>query len=912
MKRCLLWLIQFVTPAADREWVIGDTIEEFERLEQSEGSAPAHRWIRWEVCRIVRDTPRHRRAVHRSPPGETPPKGDRPMVAVWHDVRYALRGLGRSPGFAAIAIVTLALGIGANTAMFAVINAVLLKPLPFRDADRLMLVHTLRPEPELPGIYREGVWSYPKYQTFLRAQDVFEETALFSPRDFNVAGEGEPEKVRGELITDRYPLILGIDPILGRTFTREEAHVPGAAAVAVIGHGLWARRFGSDRDVVGRRLDLNGRAYMIVGVLPPGFRGLDGAAQVWVPLAVVDAQAMTPKWQYSHSYYLIARRKVDVPEATAAAAVRVAGRVVDRAHPGRPEWSASAASLHASRADADVRRASYVLLGAVGFVLVIACVNLTNLIWARAIGRRREVAVRVAIGASRKRIITQFLAEGAVLATIGAAAGLFLAWALLATASNLLPESEVFFRTPMWAGAPRTSGTAGLTRIGAAMIGLDGRTLIFTCGVAIVTALLVSLAPALQTSVLRPVDALKSGGKSMTERGLQMFSARTGLVTVQIALALILMAGAGLMIRSASRLSTTDIGVNPDGVLTLRLDLPGGTYTSDTGRTFLTQLVDRVRQLPGIESVGLGNCAPVSGGCNATGIRFPSRPRDEPADDPIVGVYWATPEYFSTLGIRLLTGRSFTEHDRVGQPNVVLVSETAARQFWPNDTPLGKKIEIGQGFHESAEVVGVVSNVRYRSLETEARPDVYVPLSQSHQSRMRMFIRARLDTRTLVSVVTREVRALDPNLPLSDIKSMDDWVGDAMWRTRVGVWLLSAFAALALLMTAIGIFGVMAQTVMQRTAEIGIRMALGAQRRDVLALVLGGAALVTCAGIAVGVGCGLVLTRLMSALLYDVPPHDPLTFAAVAALLTLVALAACYLPARRATRVDAVVALRSE
>ena len=302
---------------------------------------------------------------------------------------------------------------------------------------------------------------------------------------------------------------------------------------------------------------------------------------------------------------------------------------------------------------------------------------------------------------------------------------------------------------------------------------------------------------------------------------------------------------------------------------------------------------------------------PVSGGCNRTTLSFPPTPGSD--QDPLAGIYWATPDYFPTLGIRLLDGRNFTRHDRVGQPKVALVNEAAARALWPNDTPLGKTIAVGQGgFQDGATVVGVVSNVRSGSIELAPRPDVYIPVSQSHQPRMRLFVRSDLDRGSLVRAITREVRALDPNLPLSEIKSLEEWVGDAMWRTRVGMWLLSAFAALALLLTAIGIFGVMAQTVMQRTPEIGIRMALGAQRRDVLSLVLGQAALLTGAGLAVGVGSALALTRLMSTLLYGVPPHDPLTFAAVVAILTLVALAACYIPARRATRIDTVVALRTE
>jgi putative ABC transport system permease protein len=389
---------------------------------------------------------------------------------------------------------------------------------------------------------------------------------------------------------------------------------------------------------------------------------------------------------------------------------------------------------------------------------------------------------------------------------------------------------------------------------------------------------------------------------------------RALLVTGQISLALILLTGAGLMIKSAARLYGTSIGVIPDRVLTARLDLPAPRYTRDNGGgAFFTQLVDRLRAAPGIESVGLASCVAVTGGCNATPMRFPTAQPDTSGRDRVVGIHWATPDYFSTVGIRVLQGRNFTDQDRTGRPKVALVNEAAARTHWPNDTPIGKIIAVGQGgFHDGAEIVGVVSNVRYRAIESAATPDVYIPVAQSFQSRMRLYVRSRLTVRDLVPIITREVRAIDPNLPLSEIKTMDERVGDAMWRTRVGAWLLSAFAALALLLTAVGIFGVMAQTVMQRTAEIGIRMALGAQRRDVLAMVLKRAALITAVGGVVGVVCALALTRLIATLLYEVQPTDPATLVSVASLLGAVALAACYLPARRATRVDAVVALRAE
>jgi predicted permease len=917
MKRFALLVIGALTPGPEREWVLGDTLEEFQRLEGSAGATAARRWLRREMWRVVAHAPVHRMAVRRLPDlGGA--RGDRFMSTLWQDVRYTFRLLGRSPGFTAIAIATLSIGIGANTAVFAVVNAVLLKPLPFQDADRLMLVHLSAPDIEAgPGVYRDMVWSYPKYRTFLEIQQVYDDTALFSNRDVTLSGDGEAERVRAEVVTDRYPAVLGIAPILGRPFTYDEAHREGSPAVAMIGYGLWNSRYGRDSSVVGRSVQINGIPHTIVGVLPRGFRGLNGYAELWVPLAVVEPSQLTQR--QSHSYTLVAKRKAVVPEPDASAAVRVYGEQIDANYrdrgPGGPmvPWGANAASLYASRADADIRRASFVLLGAVGFVLLIACVNLTNLLLAKAIARRRDLAIRVAIGASRGRIVRQFAVESLVLAVLGAVGGLMVAVGMLGAASMLLPDSDVFFRTSIAPGAPRIAGAAGLTRVGAGMISLDVATVLFTCIATVVTTVLVAVMPAVHASALPPFETLKNAGTAGSGRGFHAFSTRTALVAAQIALALILLTGAGLMIRSVDRLHGIGIGIAPDDVLTMRLDLPRATYTNETGPLFFTRLVERIRAVPGVDAVGLANCPPVSGGCNATSIWFTSGEPDKSVRRPLVGIHWASPEYFQTMGIRLLNGRLFNEQDRIGQPKVVLVNEAAVRAFWPNTDPIGKRVSVGQGgFHEGATIVGVVSDVRYRTIETVAMPDVYVPVAQSFQSRMRIFVRSHLDTSGLVSALGRELRGLDPNLPLFEIKTMEDRMGDAMWRTRVGAWLLTTFAAIALLLTAIGIFGVMAQIVAQRTPEIGIRMALGAQRRDVLSLVLGRAALVTGAGLIIGVGAALALTRLLETLLYDVRPHDPLTFTAVAVVIALVALTACYIPARRATRVDAVVALRAE
>ncbi len=905
-----IWLrvIAAATPARDREWVVGDTIEEMERIAETDGSAAARRWVRREAWRVLVARRRARRRVKS--------KGDGLVTSLSQDVRYAVRLLGRSPGFTAVAVATLALGIGANTAMFSVVNAVLLKPLPFADADRLMLVHLLVPDREAgPGVYRESVWSYPKYRTFLDVQRSFEDTALFSARDFAISGDAEPERVRGEAITDEYPRILGVAPMLGRGFTRDEAQRAGSPPVVLIGHGLWTRRYGADPHVLGRAVQINGSPCTIVGILPPGFRGLSGNAEMWLPIAALEPGQLIEAG--SHSYSMIARRKADVAEADATAAVRAAGDHVGdvyRREDGNGQvWGASAASLYASRADADVRHVSLIVLGAVGFVLLIACVNLTNLLLAKAIGRRREVAIRTAIGASRARVARQFVVESLVLAGIGMAAGLALASALLTISAALLPDPDVFFRTSIAPGAPRIAGASGLTRIGASMIGLDARTLLFACAVTIATACLIAVMPALQATSLRPSDVLKAEGTATTARGLRGVGIRGVLVVGQIALALVLLTGAGLMVRSATRLQRTSIGVNAGHLLTVRVDLPRASYTPETGGVFYVRLLERIRAVPGVEAAGLGFCPPVSGGCNSTSIWFPPRPRAGTYHDSLVGIHWATPEYFQTLGIPLVRGRSFTGHDRAGQPKVALINEAAARAFFPNEDPIGKRIAVGQGgFHDGADVIGVVSNVRYRTIETAATPDVYIPLAQSYQSRMRIFVRSQVDVKALVAAIRGEVRALDPNLPMTEIKTMEERFGDAMWRTRVSAWLLSTFAALALLLTAIGIFGVMAQSVMQRTREIGIRMALGARAPDVLALILRRAVLLTAVGIALGTAAALALTRFVAALLYGVEPHDPLTFGSVTALLAIVALAACYLPARRATRVDAVVALRTE
>ena len=629
MSRLILLLLSRATPQADREWVIGDTLEQMHAIARAQGPAAAKSWLRRELWRVLRDAPAQRLA-HISHHRTHEARGDSLVTKISDDVRHALRALARAPRFAAVAVATLAIGIGANTAMFSVVNALLLKRLPFAEPDSLMLVHLLRADRNGgPGAYREMVWSYPRYRRFVEEQSAFESYALFSSRDFNLSGDEAPQRVRGEVITDRYASVLGATLFAGREFTYEEANSEGAPAVAMVGHALWTSRYGADPDIIGRSIQVNAVPYTVVGVLPPGFRGLNGDAQLWVPIAAMEPNQLAEP--FSHSYTLVARRKPGVSAEAAVANTRLAGDLVgaelldtDANGQAVPPNSATAASLSASRADTDVRRASLVLLGAVGFLLLIACVNLTNLLVARAIERRREVAIRTALGASRGRIGRQFLVESVLLAGAGALAGLALAPLLLAAAATLLPDSDTLFRTAMAPGVRRIAGAVGLTRVGAGMIGLDAATLLFTLGVTVATAVPVAVVPALQASSARPIEALKASGGGGPHGRLGLMGSTP--IIAQIALALVLLAGAGLMVRSAVALHGTPIGIDPSDLLTVQLDLPAATYgggpDAETGPLLYSQLLERVGALPGVEAVGMASFSAVGGAYNQTRATF--------------------------------------------------------------------------------------------------------------------------------------------------------------------------------------------------------------------------------------------------------------------------------------------------
>jgi len=832
------------------------------------------------------------------------------METILQDLRYASRTLWKQPGFTLTAVLTLAVGIGANTAIYSVVDATLLRTLPFKDPERLMRVSLTLPErPGRPSI-DDMYWSYPKYQTFRQFQQVFEDVALYRDRTFNLTGSDEAERVSAEVVSAGYLPILGIKPHVGRRFLPEEDTTPDTHPVVILGYGLWQRRFGGDQTIVGRNITLDTRSYTVVGVLPAGFQGLTGGAEIWLPTMTSGAREISmPFWHY---YQLIARLKPGVSEAQAKSAVVLLGQRVDEAHPNPRKAGAAlmgagamARTLDEARIDPAIRKSVLVLFGAVAFVLLIACVNIANLLLARGSARAREIAIRLAVGASRTRLIKQLLTESVALALLGALGSLALASWGVTFLSAINPASGNTF-------AGRLSG---LTLIGLNSIRIDASALLFTFGVALLTGFLFGLFPALHASRADLTDALKGGARTASLGGIRALTGKSVLVVTEVALALVLLVGAGLMIKSFGRLITTRTGVDAENVLTLRINLPPAQSNLEAPTAFFSELETRIGALPGVLSVGMSNCHPLAGNCNGTPIWFRDRPDVAPGTEPFVGIHYVSPDYFKSMKIPLIRGRWFTPADGPGAPKVVLVSEGAARKFWPNEDPIGKPIAVGQpgfGARDGVQIIGIVGDVRYRQMDELPRPDVYISHLQSPQNSLVIFARTSGAPLALASAVRREVSELNKDLPVYDIKSMRDRIGEATSRARFSATLLGIFASIALVLAALGIYGVMSYAVNQRTREIGIRLALGARPGDVLGPVVGRGLILTVIGIAIGVGAALASTRVLTTLLYEVKPSDPSTYAVIAVVLGAVALLASYIPARRATRVDPLTALRAE
>jgi len=805
------------------------------------------------------------------------------METLIQDLRYGARMLAKKPGFTAVAIITLALGIGANTAIFSVLNAVLLRPLPFKDPDRLVMVWETNPKYN----QRTGVTSYAAFRDWKEQNPVFELMVASAGQSFNLTADDEPERVSGMRVSPEVFEFTGTKPVLGRGFLQEEEQ-PGRNRVVLLGHALWQRRFGSDPSVVGKPVILNTESYTVIGVLPPDFLAPSGwiraRVDVLVPLVVSSERT---------SYYLsvMARLKPGVTLAQAQSNMEsIAAGLAERYPDTNRGRGVNLVPAH-EQVVGKTRGALMIFFGVVVFVLLIACVNVANLALARATSRQKEIAVRSALGASRSRLVRQLLTESIMLAVAGGVAGLLLTMWGIDSLVAIIPDT-----------VPR-----------AKEINIDGRVLGFTLVLSLLAGLVFGLVPALQASKPNLNEALKEGGRSVWLGGGRN---RIGslLLVSEVALSLVLLIGAGLMIKSFIRLLNVPPGFDRQNTLTMLIALPRQKYgQSEQQRAFFQQLLERVGALPGVEAAGAVNSLPLSQSQEGRYFAVEGDTRNVDEVDPGAGYRAVSPDYFRAMGIPVLKGRSFTERDVQGAPGAVIINQEMARRFFYDADPLGKRIKFST--REDArwsEVVGVVGDVRHHALDHERNSEIYAPYLQRPSAGMYLVARTASDSSGIASAIRDEVRAIDKDQPVDDINTMEQLLSASVAPRRFPMVLLSIFAAVALALASAGIYGVMSYAVTQRTHEIGVRMALGAQPADVLRLVVGQGVLLASIGVGVGLVAAVALTRLMSSLLFGVTATDPITFAAVSVLLAGVALGACFIPARRAARVDPMVALRYE
>jgi len=840
------------------------------------------------------------------------------MIGIAHDLRYALRSLRKSPGYTVLCVAALALGIGANGAIFALVEAMMLRPLPFPAPERLVVPYIeVVGGPESLGNPERMPWSYPKLEVLAREQKVFEGIAGFVADSANLTGRGEPERLQLEMVSPGYFDVLGVRALRGRAFVAADGKA-GAPVVAVIGEGLWKRRFGADSSVLGRTLQINKIPVTVVGVAPAPFAGLGGDTELWVPVTALALLWYPEALTEVGNHYLeaVARLRPGItPERLAAEMDRLEG-VVAEAYPQPDEvadgsvWGAAAIPLAEARRDPFVRRALVVLLAAVGAVLLIACANLASLAMVRAARRRREMAIRVAIGASGARLLRQSLVESLLLGLAGLGGGLLAAALLVRALTAMRPEAF-----GSW-------GVSSAELADLASAGLGAPVVLFCALVGLATALLFGVAPALAARTLGPASDLRFGGGALAgRRGFAagpLGGARSLLVAAQVALALVTLTGAGLLLRSLWALQSVDLGFRPERVVTFRISPTQGDYTGD-GATlaFHRALVDRLRGIPGVESAALGSCLPASGamGCNSTVVLSVDGREVPRTSAPSIGWHLVSPDYFRTVGLRLHSGRLFDERDREGARRTVVLTETAARRLFPGRDAVGHRMQIGtMGLRGDvhAEVIGVVADARYRQLDAEPVPEAFLPEAQGSRPGTTVFLRTAGDPLAVVPAVRGAVRAIDPNLPIYRVRTLEEQLGFALSKARFGSLLLAAFALVALVLAALGVYGVLAQSVSARRREIGLRMALGAAAGEVERLVLRQGMAVAVAGALAGVALSLALAGALRSLLYDVAPRDPGTLVAVGALLLGVALLACLGPARRAARVDPALLLRQE
>jgi putative ABC transport system permease protein len=800
------------------------------------------------------------------------------------DLRYAIRMLAKSPAFTFIAVLTVGLAIGANTAIFSVVNAVLLRPLPYPHSEQLVRVFgkqpTLDEAPNSPANFLE--WK--------KENQVFERIATWVGKGFNLTGTDKPERVIGARVSGELFQLLGVQPALGRDFNAEEDR-DGGDRVVILSYEFWQRRFAGDPNVLRQTITLSDQTYTIVGVMPRGFAFPSTRAQVWTPIAFTPAERATRDTNYID---VVARLKPGVSLEQAQANMNAVAQSQAQRYPETNTGIGVKLVSLQEHIVGDVRPMLVVLLGAVAFVLLIACANVANLLLARAAARHREMAIRGALGASRSRVVRLLLTESVLLAIVGGAVGLLLAiWSL-----DLLVSLK----------------PANLPRL--AEIGVNRTVFLFTAAVSVLTGILFGLAPAWQVSKSDLNEGLKESGRGGSDAPRRQ-RMRALLVISEVALSLVLLIGAGLMIRSFARLLAVDPGFKTDHVLTAFVSLPVSKYSKHEEQTaFFDRLLERLRNVPGISAAGAVTDIPLFGG-GSTGFDVEGRPPAAPGQRAMTDYRISTPEYFEAMGMRLLKGRAFAPYDTEAAPGVVIINESVASRFFPGEDPIGKRLDMSGNPKDLREIVGVVNDVRNYGVDAEVKPEVYVPLLQSSpgylssiSSALTIVVRSSIEPTALGQTLRDQVQALDKDQPVSELKTMEVYLAESMAQRRFNMLLLGTFAGLALVLAAVGIYGVIAYTVTQRTHEMGIRIALGARGGDILRLVFSNAMATTVIGIVVGLTAAFALTRLLQSLLYQVTATDPVVFVTIPLLLLAVAGIATYLPARRAMKVDPITALR--
>lgn len=796
------------------------------------------------------------------------------------DFRYAVRTLLKNPLFTLIAIVTLGLGIGVNTVIYSCMNAVILRPFPYRDPDQLVGVRER---------YKMGSdWSnvsYPNFHDWRESSRAFTGLVALSTQSFNLAArDGEPERLIGTAMTFEGLRVLGIQPLLGRSFLKEEDQV-GGPKVVLIGEQLWMNRYDGDRAAVGKQIELNGDSYTIIGVMPSTFAFPD-VSTLWVPLQLSPTEN-----RGNHFLEVIGRLAPGVSVSQAGVELAGIAKRLEQQYPAsNTGWSTTVRDLHELEVGSETRTVLLIMMGAVAFVLLIACANVANLLIAKATVRYKEIAIRTALGASRGRIVRQLLTESLIIALLGGMLGVAFAYVGLKLVVAGIPID-----LPFWM-----------------RFTIDGPVLLFTLGLAIATGLLFGLAPALQLSSPDMHEALKEGGRN-AGAGQKRQRLRSVLVVGEIALSLVLLIGATLMIRSFVKLQTLDPGFERDHLLTLRTAMAGSPYDSSFQRKgFVVQTLERLRAVPGVTEVAGANIVPFSGSNNSSSFTVEGQDV-RVGDEPTASWRSVTPGYFPVLGISLVKGRVFTEQELRDSVQLVVINEAMAKRFWEKTDPLGKRIRFGRDTSSAwMTVIGVVKDVRIRPLD-ESRPNqFYVSFSRSPQRNITFMVKTSGNPAQATNAVRAVIRNIDPKMPVFSIFTMEQLFERSMWQQRLYGWMFGVFAAIAVLLAATGVYGVMAYMVVQRTQEIGVRMALGARAADVTRLMVGRGLWLAGIGLIIGLVAAFGVTRVLASLLFGISPNDPLTFVGISALLTGVALIASYVPARRAAQIDPLIALRSE